>query len=170
MPSSNKTGTRYQISTMSQPTASPSASTTPFTFPPHYSFPPFFTLQPNPLTRSSQLASWSALILAYCRHHRLFTLTTIDAIETPLFKNTTLNKQLSLQDAREVLSWMAGKDGGERVEWIGAGAKSGGSGRCWVYWRRPEEWAGVVESWVCLLSRRFTVIVSIPSGTDEWIG
>jgi ESCRT-II complex subunit VPS25 len=128
-------------------TMASSSSTPPFAFPPHYSFPPFFTRQPNPITRSSQFASWSDLIQSYCRHHRIFTLTVIDALDTPLFSNRPLNRRLSAPDAREVLAWMASKEGGERVEWIGA-AKGKTSEKCWVYWRRPEEWAALVESWV----------------------
>jgi ESCRT-II complex subunit VPS25 len=137
---------------MSQTPVPQTTGTALFQFPPHYSFPPFFTLQPNPLTRSSQLSSWSSLILSYCRHQHVFTLTLIDALETPLFKNKVLGKQLSLRDAREVLNWMAGKEGGERIEWIGSGkgkpVEGSGMVRCWVYWRRPEEWASVVADWV----------------------
>lgn len=122
---------------------------TEYTFPPHYSFPPFFTLQPNPITRSSQLRSWSTLIQSYCRSHRLFSLTLIDALNTPLFNNTSLKRKLALQDARDIIEYMCSKEGGERAEWIGARAgKTRSSEKCWVYWRRPEEWAGVLEAWV----------------------
>lgn len=121
---------------------------TPFTFTPHYSFPPFFTRQPNPITRSSQQAHWSSLIQSYCRHHRIFSLTLIDALDTPLFHNAALDRRLSYQDAREVLEWMASREGGERVEWVGGKRKGERSERCWVYWKRPEEWAAAVEAWV----------------------
>lgn len=42
---------------------------------------------------------------------------------------------------------MASKEGGERIEWIGA-AKGKTSEKFWVYWKRPEEWASAVEAWV----------------------
>jgi len=42
---------------------------------------------------------------------------------------------------------MSSKEGGERIEWIGKEGKDGG-GRCWVFWRRPEEWADVIWGWV----------------------
>lgn len=129
--------------------ATPSASnSTSFQFPPHYSFPPFFTIQPNVTTRQSQLHSWSALIQSYARHHRLFQLSLVDALDTDLFYNRVLGRRLALRDAREVLSWMASPDGGQRVEWVGGEKDGGKAGRCWVYWRRPEEWAGVIEDWV----------------------
>lgn len=49
--------------------------TPPFQFPPIHSFPPFFTRQINDRTWHSQLINWNALILAYCRYHRLYTLS-----------------------------------------------------------------------------------------------
>lgn len=47
---------------------------------------------------------------------------------------------------REVLEYMR-KEG--RVEWIGGngGGKVGGD-VCWVWWRKVEEWARVIEEWV----------------------
>jgi ESCRT-II complex subunit VPS25 len=132
----------------------------PFVFPPHYSFPPFFTLQPTASTLASQLTSWSSLLQAYCRHNRLFVLNLTDALESPLFHNKSLRRRLSARDARKVIDYMASKEGGQCAEWIsGSGGSSGNKsgsasgngeegGRCWVYWRRPEEWASLVEAWV----------------------
>jgi len=54
---------------------------------------------------------------------------------------------------------MASKEGGERVEWIGnSKTKAGTSEKCWVYWRRPEEWAGVVEAWVDATGQKGSVL------------
>ncbi|KAK1977126.1 ESCRT-II complex subunit [Colletotrichum cereale] len=52
----------------------------PFPFPREYSFPPFFTRQTNLTTHHAQLVKWSDLILAYCRHHRIFKLSLGAAI------------------------------------------------------------------------------------------
>ncbi len=38
---------------------------------------------------------------------------------------------------------MCSKEGEERAEWVG-----GEKGVCWVWWRRPEEWAEVLVDWV----------------------
>ncbi|KAF2401177.1 putative vacuolar protein-sorting-associated protein [Trichodelitschia bisporula] len=141
------------------------APSTDFRFIAHYNFPPFFTLQPNPLTRSSQLETWSTHILSYCRHHRIFTLTLIDALSTPLFHNTILKKKLSLNDARTVLNWMASKEGGERIEWIGG--KGGKESKCWVFWRRPEEWADAVGSWVEATGQKGVVFTLYELGQGE---
>lgn len=45
-----------------------------FSFPREYGFPPFFTRQVNQATLRAQLTKWSALVLAYCRHYRVFKL------------------------------------------------------------------------------------------------
>ncbi|KAL0941903.1 vacuolar protein-sorting-associated protein [Colletotrichum truncatum] len=149
------------------------ATATPFPFPREYSFPPFFTRQTNLTTHHAQLVKWSDLILAYCRHHRIYKLSLgaaiptapaslpyplpnntdatagTDATSTPpstaaapeeLFHNKTLNKRLSLADAREVLEFMK-KDG--RAEALPASTDI-----FWVYWRTPDEWAASIEAWI----------------------
>ncbi|KAK3349320.1 ESCRT-II complex subunit [Lasiosphaeria hispida] len=126
--------------------------TTPFPFPREYSFPPFFTRQTNLTTHHAQLTKWSALVLAYCRHHRLFKLALSDDA-ADLFHNRTLNRRLSLADAREVIEFLR-KDGrAEYATATGTGtataaADGGGGDVVWIYWRTPEEWAGLVEGWV----------------------
>ena len=107
------------------------------------SHPAFYTLQPTLLTRTSQLRTWSLIIQRYCRTHRLYKLVLQTALSTPLFHNTSIKKRLSLRDAREVVDWMCSKEGEERAEWVG-----GEKGVCWVWWRRPEEWAEVLVDWV----------------------
>ncbi|KAF2018945.1 ESCRT-II complex, vps25 subunit [Aaosphaeria arxii CBS 175.79] len=125
-----------------------------FQFPRLYSFPPFFNIQPVLSTRASQLASWSSLIQEYCRHHRIYTLTLVDALSTPLFNNSSLSRRLSLRDARAVIQWMTTTEGGNRAEWISAGNKKvkgeegGEAGKCWIFWKKPEEWASALEEWV----------------------
>lgn len=75
-----------------------------------------------------------------------------------------------------MLDWMAGEEGGRRVEWVvgwgGGGGGGGGGGMgtgmgtgkeeeklaCWVYWRRPEEWAEVVAGWVEETGQRGVVL------------
>ncbi|KAL8793497.1 MAG: hypothetical protein Q9195_003870 [Heterodermia aff. obscurata] len=136
----------------SRPGPPPSALSPTFNFPRDYIYPPFYTLQPTLLTRSAQLRKWSALIQSYCRFHRIYRLSLIDAINTTLFHNASIKKRLRLEDVRVVVTWMAGEEGGRRAEWVdGAGAgkgKTDGGGAVWVWWRRPEEWADVIAGWV----------------------
>ncbi|OAX85346.1 hypothetical protein ACJ72_00275 [Emergomyces africanus] len=138
-------------------TTTTTTTTPPFKFPATYSFPPFFTLQPNTTTRLAQFQKWSALIQAWCRHHRIYRLSLIDAIDSPLFHNSELRKRLSLADARTVVDWMVrGEGGGRRAEWVGA--ESGGKAVAWIWWRTPEEWAGVLADWVEETAQKNTVL------------
>ena len=114
-----------------------------FIFPKAYSFPPFFTPQPNTLTRQSQLQRWSALIQAYCRHHRVFKLSIVESLDSPLFLNKVLRKRVSLKEAKEIIDFMVSKEGDERAEWIGS-EKS----QCWVWWQKSDEWANLIANWV----------------------
>ncbi|KAJ9638724.1 uncharacterized protein PV06_02148 [Exophiala oligosperma] len=124
-----------------------------FEFPKSYNFPPFFSPQPTALTRQAQLKKWSILVQRYCKHHRIFKITIIDALDTPLFNNSTLRKRLSLQDAKAVIDYMVSKDGDERAEWLGL-EKS----EAWVWWRKPEEWATVIATWVEETGQKGTVL------------
>ncbi|KAK4241739.1 ESCRT-II complex subunit [Achaetomium macrosporum] len=136
-------------------TSTPSIhSTQPFPFPPEYSFPPFFTRQTNLTTHHAQLVKWSSLVLAYCRHHRIFKLslsgssgttthnqaaaaaagdTTTTGTgtsgggeldTTELFYNRRINRRLSLADIREVIDFLR-RDG--RAEYVAGGDGSSGS-------------------------------------------
>ncbi|KAI9839930.1 MAG: hypothetical protein M1819_000122 [Sarea resinae] len=131
---------------------------TAFTFPPEYSFPPFFTPQPNTTTRLAQLAKWSSLIQAYCRHHRLWTLSLSSALESPLFWNKKLGRRLGGKDARDVLGWMAGREGDERVEWVGGGGAQEKGDVVWVWWRKKEEWATLIAARVEETGQKNTVL------------
>lgn len=110
-----------------------------------YSFPAFWTLQPTLLTRQTQLKKWSAHILSYCRHFRIWRLTIVDALNTPLFHNVQLRKRMALVEVRDILDWMTREEGTQRAEWIGKEAEKESA---WIYWRRPEEWAEALSNWV----------------------
>lgn len=130
----------------------PSDPKAPFDFPREYHFPPFFTRQVNTTTQHSQLEKWSSLILSYCAHHRLFKLSLSSPASEDLFYNKTLNRRLSLADAREVLEFMR-REG--RAEWVGG--KSDGD-IVFVYWRTPEEWARELESWADATGQKNAVL------------
>ncbi len=128
-------------------------ASTDFVFPKTYSFPPFFTPQPNALTRASQLRSWSSLVQAYCRHHRLFKLTVVDALDSPLFHNAVLRKKLSPHDAKDIMDYMVSREGDERAEWIGSQKAA-----AWIWWRKPEDWASLLDHWVNETGQKGTVL------------
>ncbi|KAJ6108274.1 hypothetical protein N7523_009597 [Penicillium sp. IBT 18751x] len=132
-------------------TTTATATSTTFTFPATYNFPPFFTPQPNTNTRHSQLQKWSSLIQAWCRHHRQYRLSLIEAIDTPLFHNAQLRKRLDLREARAVIDWMtkSESEGGDgRAEWIEGSGNQAPKSVAWIWWRRPEEWADLIADWV----------------------
>jgi len=155
---------------------SETAQTNTFSYPPHYSFPPFYTLQPNLTTRASQLTSWTTLILSYCAHHRIYRLNP----SSPIFTNATLNRRLNPDDARIVLQHLASKGRAEWIiplptnntkSWVGGSSSSSGqhkqhasqedtpgNGDAWIWWRTPEEWAGLVSGWVEETGQRGTVL------------
>lgn len=96
----------------------------------------------------------------------MWTLALVDALNTPLFSNKTLSRSLSLPDARAIIQWMTTPEGGNRAEWISStsatskkkGDDGGETGKCWIYWRRPEEWASVLEEWVERTGQKGTVL------------
>lgn len=60
---------------------------------------------------------------------------------------------------------MSSPEGGNRVEFISAdrgkkkaSASDDEGGRCWIYWRRPEEWSAVLEEWVERTGQKGTVL------------
>ncbi|KAK4077113.1 uncharacterized protein Triagg1_4080 [Trichoderma aggressivum f. europaeum] len=129
-----------------------------FPFPREYFFPAFFTRQTNITIHHAQLTKWSALILAYARHHRLFRITISAAADSDLFFNRAIDRRLSPPDIREVLDFMR-KDG--RAEFIRPGASNGAADASsssasdaasgdvvFLYWRKPAEWAALVEAFV----------------------
>ena len=156
------------------PTAA-AATTTPaaFEFPREYYFPPFFTRQTNLNTHHAQLVKWSALVLSYCQHHRIFKLplsptaassstaapagggSNPTASAEDIFFNRRLNRRLALQDVKEVIDSMRSEG---RAEYVGDGDGAGGGDVVWIYWRTPEEWAALVEAWVDETAQKGTVL------------
>ncbi|KAG5992383.1 hypothetical protein E4U52_002844 [Claviceps spartinae] len=129
----------------------PSPSPPPFSFPREYNFPAFFTPQPNLTTLHAQQSKWASLILSYTRHHRIFKLSLSTASETELFHNARLDRRLSTKDIQAVIELMR-KDG--RAEYA-SGSASGSGSRfrgtkdvVFIYWKKPEEWAALIEKYV----------------------
>ncbi|KAF4979670.1 hypothetical protein FZEAL_4161 [Fusarium zealandicum] len=118
------------------------ATSSAFAFPREYHFPAFFTRQTNLTTLHAQRAKWADLILAYARHNRIFRLSLSEAADSDLFVNRRLDRRLQSEDIRDVFINMH-KDG--RVEYVGGGTSGD---VVLVYWRKPEEWAELIEKHV----------------------
>ncbi|KAJ5632592.1 hypothetical protein N7490_008931 [Penicillium lividum] len=151
-----------------------------FSFPQTYNFPPFFTPQPNTNTRQAQLEKWSSLIQSWCRHHRLYRLSLVEAIDSPLFHNAALRKRLDIREVRAVIDWMAKSEeeggGGQRAEWIDSSTGNQPKSVAWVWWRRPEEWADILVDWVEGTGQRgavltvYELVQGEATGTQEFHG
>uniref|UniRef100_A0A915HF46 Vacuolar protein-sorting-associated protein 25 n=1 Tax=Romanomermis culicivorax TaxID=13658 RepID=A0A915HF46_ROMCU len=98
---------------------------TEFEFPWQYQFPPFFTLQPNANTRQKQLECWSSFILEYCQVFKIYELDMLEAQQSPIFSNDSINRKLSKEGIDAVFAYLE---------------KS-------MNWKTPEEWANVIYEW-----------------------
>ena len=128
-------------------------STGQFSFPPIHSYPPFYSLQVNTSTLQSQLSTWSTIVRDYCRHRRLFRLSLSDQLDSALFYNRPLGKRLKEDDARRVLDFMrerqASAEPADGVSGVGgAAAAKRKADVWWIWWRKVDEWAGIIEAWV----------------------
>ncbi|KAN0061274.1 hypothetical protein ACQY0O_006120 [Thecaphora frezii] len=125
-----------------------------FTPPPIHSFPPFYTLQPNPSSRSQQIAQWRDLILRFCRAHRVFSISTSPVpppstaaggneggdVWSRLFRNDTISRSLNAEAVGEVLHNMVKRD---EAAW-----ESKERNRAWIYWKKPAVWGDEIYEWI----------------------
>uniref|UniRef100_A0A8C4W125 Vacuolar protein-sorting-associated protein 25 n=2 Tax=Gopherus evgoodei TaxID=1825980 RepID=A0A8C4W125_9SAUR len=111
-----------------------------FEWPWQYRFPPFFTLQPNVDTRQKQMTAWCSLVLSYCRINKQYTMTVMEAQESPLFNNRKLQRKLPMESIQVVLEELRKKG---NLEWLDKNKSS-----FLIMWRRPEEWGKLIYQWV----------------------
>lgn len=123
-----------------------------FQWPWQYSFPPFFTLQPNVDTRQKQMEAWSSLILAYCRHHKMFVLDLPAALShsLPLFYNREIERRLSSEALKAVFDHLHGQG---QCEWLDGKGKNSSL----VYWKTPTEWGNLIYNWAVSTGNTDTV-------------
>lgn len=63
-----------------------------FEFPKIHSFPPLYTKQPNLTILHNQLESWCEIILSYCQHYKITSLSLLGAILYTQLNNIDINK------------------------------------------------------------------------------
>ena len=111
-----------------------------FQFPPIYlQYPPLFTRQPAQQTLDKQLEVWSQLVLDYCKHHRLFSIS----IKTPpprLFDNSQLKRKCSQQFIKEILDHLVQKR--KQAIWSPVDKSV-----CHIMWRTVDEWSAAIVQW-----------------------
>ncbi|PVV03859.1 hypothetical protein BB560_001633 [Smittium megazygosporum] len=114
----------------------------PFEFPKIHDFPPFYTKQPVRKTWEVQRRNWADLILSYCKASKKFLLNVSQDLQSDLFNNKNINRSLSRDVLVEILEYMNGE--GE-IEWD---TSVGKQTQCFVYWRKPAEWASLIHTWI----------------------
>ena len=129
----------------------------------HYNFEPFFTIQPNIETRRQQLKAWRQLIADYYQSINEHVLDVIQSTNDPIFKNNKINRQLSSDSIRVILDDLHSNG---LIEWIDKKHE-----KCYVYWKRPEEWAQLIYKWVTEKSLHNTVCTFYEIiGSDDTTG
>lgn len=131
---------------------------TGFALPAFYQYPPYFTLQPVKETRDRQSALWGQLILAYCKHNKIFLINTQE--DFPLFVNSSISRRLSQEAATAFLDDLATAG---NIEWLDKTKR-----QALVLWRKVPEWAALIHSFVKTygLGDSVMVVDELSSGDD----
>ena len=122
-----------------------------FTYPWEYNFPPFFTIQPNQETRKAQLEAWRSLIIDFCQHRNIHQLHLKEWLNKPPFFNETIDRRLSLDSLRTVISSLVEK---RFAEWVNERDKES----CLIYSRPPQQWAKILYDYVKEKSLQNTIL------------
>ncbi|KAI8843419.1 Vacuolar protein-sorting-associated protein 25 [Chytriomyces hyalinus] len=128
-----------------------------FAFPAIYNFPPFFTQQPTADTWSRQRALWVSLVLAYCASHRLFLVDLNELSVSPLFTNASISRSLNRKAIDAVFEDIVAAGNGE---WEDKKSRS----RCFVWWKRPDEWAALIYAWASDNGQKICTVYEIVEG------
>jgi len=131
-----------------------------FEWPWQYSFPPFFTLQPNLDTRLKQVEAWCSLVLAFHRHHQLYSLDVAEIQNSDLFHNKSISRKLNIDSIHLILEELRKKG---HIEWKDKQRRS-----CLLMWRTPEEWGKHIYKWACDngMSNSVCTLYELANGDD----
>eukprot|EP00878_Enallax_costatus_P021838 GHUV01023146.1.p1 GENE.GHUV01023146.1~~GHUV01023146.1.p1 ORF type:complete len:165 (+),score=22.74 GHUV01023146.1:225-719(+) len=113
-------------------------SSSTFTWPFFYQYPPYFTRQPVKETADKQTSLWASLILAYCKHRKLYVLSPSDDI--PLWHNKDINRRLSFDTAVAFLDDLVASGS---ALWLDPPHKT----RCLILWKRLPDVAAAISDW-----------------------
>lgn len=151
----------YAIADPKLPATQSTASSDVLSLPAIHSFRPFFTRQPNVTTLASQLRHWSTIIVRYCAHNHVFSLTSADL--TPnfvLFHNPEIRKRCSQDFISHIVSHLLSIGLAQSRTTVGeAGSTSqpSTSEGIYMWWKSANEWATLVENWVESTAQRGSV-------------
>ncbi|ORY29432.1 ESCRT-II complex, vps25 subunit [Rhizoclosmatium globosum] len=140
-------------------------SVQPHKFPPIHSFTPFFSYsfcpsdsrQPTQETWIRQRTLWIEIILSYCQSQRLFLVDLNELAKSPLFDNKTINRRVQREMIDELFAEIVAIGNGE---WEDKKQKK----RCFVWWKKPEEWAALIYAWASENGQKICTVYEIVEG------
>lgn len=98
-----------------------------------------------------QRQQWAALILVYHRHKNIYRLhLSAETLTNELFQNATIRRSLKLETLREIVDFMVTQQQAEYT--------SRKKEEVLLYWRRPEEWAQLLASYIAETGRNGSVL------------
>ena len=111
-----------------------------YKFPPIHNFKPFYTYQDQSLPASRlQMAAWIDIILHYMKSKKMNELDLDKALNTELFNNKAIGRQIRRSHAEMILARM--------VESQNASYIDEKKGKVKIIWRKPEDWAEIIAKW-----------------------
>lgn len=155
-----------------------------FRFPPIHAFPPFYTLQHNPMVRGQQLSQWRALILDFCRYHRIFCLSPLPDASVALarsdgadphkslFANRSIQRALSSESIRQVLADLVNHKQAAWEEQLLEKSKSnsgGSNSKVYIYWKTPAQWGDTIYEWVMATGQNKSIMTLFELNQDDLV-
>jgi len=112
-------------------------------------------------TRKKQSQLWGDLILAYCKHHKLYELNLAEAQGTPLFTNAALKRKLPYEG---IVTFVEDLVASGNAEWV-----SEDKARVSILWKNIDHWASAIMKWVVYSGKTDTVLTvwEIQNGDDS---
>lgn len=131
------------------------AEVSSFEFPKIHSFIPFYTKQPNSTVFSNQLDSWCEIILDYCEHYKISSISPLngkilysqfeDEVETfpSLFENKSINRSVNDDFKALIFKHLIQKE--KKAELKDLKAPENG---VIIYWKSLAEWSQILYNYV----------------------
>ena len=82
---------------------------------------------------------WSDLILAYCKHKGIYTISLGELYASEICQNNQINRRLSMDSLQKVCTWMQANN---FSDWTAESKES-----IFVYWRSLQEIASAIHKW-----------------------
>lgn len=125
-------------------------------------FPLHHRLQPVEETQGKQRQLWRELILSYCRHHRIYIVSSDENFKFEPFHNERINRKLNGQARQIFLDDLVKHNSGL---WLDKQKRM-----CLILWRSIGEWSALIyahaKETVALLDGGVAMLSELVSGED----